>query len=96
MENDLKRLSELWKLGNPTEEEKTEFFELVTKYKFIDLFEVEKCYVVVFKYLDRTDSALHRETIYAVNSATAVDKLYQKHSNIEWHTVEYCNETKID
>ena len=94
MENDLKRLSELWELENPTEKEKTEFFELVTKYNFIDLFELDKCFVVVFKYLDRTDAALHREAFYAKNSAAAVDKLYQKYSNIEWHTVEYCKETK--
>ena len=47
MEKDLKRLSVLWELENPTKKERAEFFELVTKYNLIDLSEFNKCFVVL-------------------------------------------------
>lgn len=85
----LKRLKELWKKKNPTEEEKTEFFKIITQYPFVDLFEELKRYKVTFTFLNRTDTSLHSEVLLAKSSEEAIVLLYRLYpnDNIEWRTV---------
>jgi hypothetical protein len=50
---------------------------------------VSKRFLVTYKYIDRTDAALHEDEIIAEDCVEACNKVCENHNyKIEWHTVK--------
>ena len=48
-----------------------------------------RLFLVTYKYINRTDAALHEDEIEAKNSAEACNKVCENHNfEVEWHTIK--------